>query len=204
MVILGACLTLRWLLIENDLAARAGVWLVLYAIKAVIEVVAGIYAMFYLLVAVNYRATEESIRDSQPRAFERDDVAVAYLCCDDIDVQAIETLAVLCRLTNLPLIVHDDSSNMGCRLGVDELINRLRARGGVDIRIVRRVHRDGGKPAAVNHLTEILPPNAAFLLLCDSDSYLPPNVTALNRALEMFSEPNVAIVQFPQQGPHDA
>jgi len=190
----------HWFATLNGLDHRYGVWLWVYGVKAGVESVGSVFVMFYILVALRYRsrAVDPRVSDGPNSAWS--EVAVLYLCCDDLQEAALETLARFCTQTSARLVVHDDSSSAAARLAVDRLCDRLRFRFDVDVEILRRPARGGGKPGAVNHAVQALGSTVDFVLLCDSDSFLPPADTSLERALACFREPGIAVVQFRNTG----
>jgi cellulose synthase/poly-beta-1,6-N-acetylglucosamine synthase-like glycosyltransferase len=208
---IGAVLALailngHWFAFMNGLDRRHGVWLWVYGIKAGVEFVGSVFAMFYMLVALTYRPRAAAPSDADGCCSPWSKVAVLYLCCDDLQEAALETLARFCARTSARLVVHDDSGSGGARLGVDRLCDSLRLRFRIDVAILRRPARAGGKPGAVNYAVEALGPTVDFILLCDSDSSLPTDDRSLEGALAYFSEPGVAIVQFRNIGvaaPHE-
>ncbi len=188
-------LDLYWLLSLNALSGRHGLWFSVYVVKAAIEFVASVYAIFYVLVAVAYcAAPDEGEKPAVNSA--RADISIVYLCCDDFDPDALQNLAEFSACTGCRLLVHDDSALEQSRKDVNEMVGRLQANHLSDVQVLRRGDREGGKPGAVNHVLQNLPPSTEYLLLCDSDSYLFAGEEALGKALAMFVEPSVAIVQF--------
>ena len=190
----------HWFATLNGLGNRYGVWLWVYGLKAGVECVSSVFAMFYILVALTYRpvAPEPGINDG-PRS-DWSKVAILYLCCDDLQEAALETLAQFCSQAGARLVVHDDSSTAAARLEVEQVCDRLRFRFDLDVEVLRRPVRGGGKPGAVNHAVEALGSRVDFVLLCDSDSFLPVAGASLDRALAYFSDPRIAAVQFRNIG----
>ena len=179
----------------NSLWSRpSNFWTTTYYVKTSIEVVASAYAVFYLLVAWYYRMPVHSRGGARwPR--QQPSIYGAYLCCDDLDVQALESMVAFCGRDTLRLLVHDDSSTPSARAQVDEVVQRFRQAYRRDIQVLRRVDRSGGKPGALNNIIEQLPAEVEYLLLCDSDSFL-LDENLLAKALPYFDEPDVALIQF--------
>jgi cellulose synthase/poly-beta-1,6-N-acetylglucosamine synthase-like glycosyltransferase len=174
-------------------------WCLAYSTKLIIECVASCFAVFYLLVAAYYRPPQTQHADGAIFTAASTAIAVAYLCCDDIDPEAFDNVVCFCARHNLALYVHDDSTALASRNGVDLAVERLSAKYRKVIHVLRRSVRAGGKPGAVNNLVNHLGRNTDLLLLCDSDSFLlAPDL--LNHAVPQFRDPNVALVQFRNIG----
>jgi GT2 family glycosyltransferase len=121
-------------------------------------------------------------------------LGIVYLCCDDLDPEALASLARLRYRGRLHLIVHDDSPTPSGRAAVDAAVARLRPRGRCEVRVLRRPRREGGKAGAVNYVLEQTAHLYAFFLLCDNDSTaLDPRT--VERALPYFADERVAVVQ---------
>lgn len=208
-------------------------WTVVYFIKTVIEVAVAAFLAFYVLVAWRYRAprqrrqgfcagsVDSPIRDdaSEPSTAaatgelrccgalsQASRTAVVYLCCDDLDVLALESIVTMVGGTGIDVIVHDDSREPAARREVDAVVADLRGRSGLPIEVIRRANRVGGKPGAVNGLIERLDPNIEYIVLCDSDSFFYDSSWP-ELILPLFSDPQLAIVQCRNVGhvvPEDA
>jgi len=171
---------------------------ILYWMKTGIETIACGYAVFYLTVACTYR--RPGIRDGTTRSQQYyPNVAIAYLCCDDLDGAALSNIAAVCEKYQSRLIVHDDSGSEENRARVDRLVGDIADQHAHPIRLLRRPVKNGGKPGAVNHIVGQLLPDVEFLLICDSDSHLPTS-DFLEDALSHFQSPDVALVQFHNRG----
>jgi cellulose synthase/poly-beta-1,6-N-acetylglucosamine synthase-like glycosyltransferase len=119
-------------------------------------------------------------------------VGILYLCCGDLDREAVDSLRRLRHDGPLEFFVHDDLP------GGDPRVDALRAAaavdGGIPLHVLRRPTRDGAKPAAINYVLEQLADRCDFLLLCDNDSIaLDPD--ALGHLLAPMADPRTAIVQ---------
>ena len=174
-----------------------GPWLPVYLVKLGIELIASSFATFYLLVAACYRPPGNS---QPPQVFKNiaDRLAVAYLCCDDLDENALHSLVDFCARTGTRLVIHDDSKSEENRSFVDQVGSEINKRYP-RVQILRRPDRSGGKPGAVNNLVKHLAPEIRYLLLCDSDSLL-LDQDLLEHTLAMFDDPQVALVQFRNTG----
>jgi len=95
-------------------------------------------------------------RPSPPSARLEDNppVGIVYLCCDDLDPEALASLARLRYRGRLHLIVHDDSPTPEGRAAVYAAVARLAPRGRCGVRVPRRPRREGGKAGAVNGVLE--------------------------------------------------
>ena len=193
------CLDLHWLLSLNALGGRTGLWFWVYTLKAAIELLASVYAVFYLLVALSYRPKHDESGTLVAGA-SSGNTCVVYLCCDDFDLEAVDSIALFCVLTGCSFLIHDDSSSEYIRRRVDDAVARFRADCRLEVQLLRNHHPKGGKPGAVNHAVQALKPSVDYLLLCDSDSHLLLGAAAFQKAFLMFADPAVAIVQFRNCG----
>lgn len=175
-----------------------GFWCAVYYVKTGIEVVAGGYVIFYMLVACGYSKPFHS-RQTYSSKKQYTNIAVAYFCCDDLDLRALENIVESCVRYQTSLLIHDDSVSTECRTELDKIVTSLQQKYSLDFQTIRRSRRVGGKPGAINNLMLHLSPDIEFLLLCDSDSFLPQN-NFLEEALSYFNSPEVAVVQFRNTG----
>lgn len=162
-----------------------------FILKTMIEVIAGLYAALYLAVAVSYRRPETA---PSTQSGDHPDIAVVYLCCDDLDAAAIETIAERCAEAAVSLWVHDDSSQKRSQAQVDATAAQMAFKFGIQVSVLRRPTRGGGKPAALNNVVSKLPECIRYILVCDSDTYLYSR--SVFAAARYFDEPDVALVQF--------
>ena len=121
-------------------------------------------------------------------------MAILYLCCDDLDIEALESLAKLHYDGTLYLIIHDDSKSHSTRVQVDATAQRLRGQKKWEVMVLRRPLREGGKPGALNYVLEQTAHLYEYFLLCDNDSTAQDCLT-IEKALPYFQDENVAIVQ---------
>jgi membrane glycosyltransferase len=183
----------------NNLWSRPrDIWAAIYFAKSSIEIVASGFSIFYILVALTYRKPIVIRRKAKPTKTHRH-IAIAYLCCEDMDRMALQSIIETGVRYSARLLLHDDSNSEKSREIVDETVKKLENHYATSIRVLRRPHRVGGKPGAVNNVLRNLPSNIEFLLLCDNDSFLPHN-DFLDQALSYFNNPEVAIVQFRNLG----
>lgn len=183
----------------NDVLTRPrDMWAAIYLAKSGIEIVASGFVLFYVLVALTYRKPF-AIRQTVKPAKTKRRIAIAYLCCEDMDRMALQSIVESGVRYSAHLVLHDDSNSEESRKMVDEVVKVLEDYYAISIPVLRRSDRSGGKPGAVNNVLRNLPSNIEFLLLCDNDSFLPHN-DFLNQALSYFNVPEVAIVQFRNVG----
>jgi cellulose synthase/poly-beta-1,6-N-acetylglucosamine synthase-like glycosyltransferase len=183
----------------NDVLSRPrGVWAAIYFSKSGIEIVASGFAIFYILVAVTYRKPDAIHRMAKPTN-KHSHIAIAYLCCEDMDQMALQSVVECGVKHSAHLLLHDDSNSKESREMVNAAVKGLEDHYSVSIQVLRRPHRVGGKPGAVNNILPNLPPSVEFLLLCDNDSFLSHD-DFLDKALTYFDVPEVAIVQFRNLG----
>lgn len=181
---------IAWALRAANLTA---IQLTVLGLRTSVEMMASIYAVSFLIVAIGYALAPE-LGSAPRRRKSRSTVGVIYLCADDLEVDALESLLQLEHEGELVLVVHDDSRKHDERKKVDETIDRLRGTTEREILLLRRDDRCGGKPGAVNHAMERTRGRFDFILLCDSDStVLDP--TILSGALGRFADDKVAAVQ---------
>lgn len=175
-----------------------GMWALVYFAKTSIETIASVFAVFYILVALSYQKPITSRCETNPTK-KYPHIAIAYLCCNDLEYDALQSIVASGAQHLTPLVLHDDSSSDESRATVDTAVKVLREEYAQPIRILRRQNRVGGKPGAINNILHNLPPDIEFLLLCDSDSFLPDS-NFLGGALSYFRNPKVALVQFRNLG----
>lgn len=195
---LGAALILGtvWVLgcqLHGVLTEGWGASTVVHFLMILLEIIFLTYAAFYLIAALSYRApSSRSLPSTLPAG--RTDIAVAYLCCDDLDAEALHSIVTSFGEVGCPIVVHDDSMPGVGRAAVDALVGHLRRLSTCEITVLRRADRSGGKPGAVNHVIGSLPVHVAYLVLADSDSFFfGPEL--LMRSLPLFADPAVAVVQ---------
>jgi cellulose synthase/poly-beta-1,6-N-acetylglucosamine synthase-like glycosyltransferase len=174
------------------------VWGTIYFAKTGIETIASVFAIFYILVALFYRKPTTIYHVAKP-VKDHPRIAIAYLCCDDMEHEALQSIVESSARYLAYVVLHDDSRSNESRAMVDMTVKALQDKYAIPIHVLRRSHRVGGKPGAVNNVMQNLPSDIEFLLLCDNDSFLPHN-NFFEQALSYFDEPEVAIVQFRNIG----
>jgi hypothetical protein len=174
----------------------------LWGAKIALETLASFYLISNIFKAVAYvrqRARERRRPVSHPRTERLPSVGLVYLCCDDLDVKALESLCTVRYMGPLFIVVHDDSRAPEVRERVDRAVADLEDRHGRPITLLRRPARRGGKPGAVNFALERAGWLFPYFVLFDNDSIvLQPDF--LPQALAAFEDPQVAAVQFRSRG----
>ncbi len=173
-------------------------WTFIYCVKTVIEVVASLFTIFYFFVAIHYTPAR-SYSNSLSHSGNYPNVLIVYLCCDDANEQALESILTAYATSPIAIWIHDDSTTEQARFDVDEMVRRFRNTYQQDISVLRRSNRSGGKPSAINNVIDNLPSAIEYLLLCDSDSFFPAS-DFLEIPMNYFSDPRVALVQFRNIG----
>jgi hypothetical protein len=168
-------------------------WAILI-IKTAVELTASTYGIAFLMSALAFLVMREEsdrrcLRSAQPS------VGIVYLCCDDVDWSALESLRSLSYPGRLFLVIQDDSVDERSRGTVDLMASRLATQRDWDVRVLRRPARTGGKAGAVNHALEHTAHLYDYFLLCDNDStVLVPDT--IQRGLEYMESSDIAGVQF--------
>lgn len=173
---------------------------VIYFVLRLIEGVIAIYAICFVIASFRYlilytrpqRTNAPTEPDQWPRA------AIVYLCCGDLDNEAMRSLGRLEYPGRLLHILHDDSDDPEARHRVDELVVRLRAQDGVEWRVLRRPQKGGGKPGALQYILDATADEHDVFLLADNDSRA-PDPLVLRRAIPALMQDGVACVQFRNQ-----
>src|SRR6266403_2546643 len=165
----------------------------LLAFKTLVEVGSSYYGFAFLFMAGAYLFTREGENEfkhvEQPAP-----VGLIYLCCNDLDRDALFSLASLNYRGKLHLVVHDDSVSATQRKEVDQAVQELRRRTEYEVLLLRRPTKEGGKAGVTNYVLAQTAHLFEYFLLCDNDSTaLDPR--AIEKALPYFEDPKVAIVQ---------
>jgi cellulose synthase/poly-beta-1,6-N-acetylglucosamine synthase-like glycosyltransferase len=166
--------------------------LAVIAVKTAVEIGASSYGFTFLFSSVLYLAAREPRRVPTVLS-ERPPVGIVYLCCNDFDAGALESLTTLRYGGRLVLVIHDDSAP-AAHATIDAEVERLRAVAGVEILLLRRPVREGGKPGALNYVLAETGDLYESFLLCDNDSTT-VDEHAIERAMAYMADPSVAVVQ---------
>ena len=162
-------------------------------VKTAVELIASSYGIAFLIGAVTYVVMREGV--PKPLSAREPAVGIVYLCCDDADWSALESLTLLSYTGRLSLIIHDDSRSRESRHKVDRFALDLARRGSWEVRVLRRFEKSGGKAGAVNYVLSQTAHLYDYFLLCDNDStVLDPDT--IQRALTYLETPSVGAVQF--------
>jgi cellulose synthase/poly-beta-1,6-N-acetylglucosamine synthase-like glycosyltransferase len=200
---------LAYLFVVNGIIGPVNAWTVVLVAKVLIEVAASVFAVFYLLVALLYKAPTlhlaeaseltTSTKDGTRRLVTPKRIAIVYLCCNDLDKEAVESI-LSCRYESLvKLIIHDDSTNHQYASEVTQFIEEMRGKYSTEIILVRRSARTGGKPGALNNVFTRYHKDFDYFFICDSDSYI-TDPDFLNKSLPYFRDSGVALVQLRNLG----
>jgi GT2 family glycosyltransferase len=174
---------------------HAGSWVVLVA-KTAVELVASAFGIGFLMSAFAFLFMRDSRDlDVPPDSASKPSIGIVYLCCDDADWSALESLTRLSYDGPLRLFIHDDSRSDGSRAEVDRMAARLAVLRPWEVEVLRRAERSGGKAGAVNYVLKHTRHLYEFFLLCDNDSTVIDPDT-IQRALEHTDPADVATVQF--------
>ena len=99
----------------------------------------------------------------------------------------------------LRIIVHDDSSNLDERKKVNETVSELAKRYVLDMVVLRRGNREGGKPGALNYILGKIPESFEWMLVCDNDS-MSMDADWYVKVSSDLRDPSLACVQFRNVG----
>ncbi len=171
--------------------------LLLYG-KLTAEIVFSFPAATMAMVALVYlfqrRGADTAGTPAEPREPDTPTptVAVVYLCCGDLDHQALESLRGLRAPGRLLLVLHDDLA--GGDPAVDRLRPSLEADPRFELLLLNRPEKTGGKPGALNYVLGELEGIADFTLICDNDS-VAVDPDCIHRLLERLRDPSIAIAQ---------
>jgi hypothetical protein len=77
-------------------------------------------------------------RGDRPAAATGPSVGIIYLCCDDADWSALESLTRLSYPGPLRLVIHDDSRDAAARSAVDRMAARLSQLREWEVQVLRR------------------------------------------------------------------
>lgn len=161
-------------------------------LKTVVEIGASSYGFSFLFGSICYLALREPERVHR-ELLEQPAVGIVYLCCNDFDAEALESLTRLRYGGTVYLVVHDDSAP-AAHAAIDAAVERLRAGTEIEILLLRRPVRDGGKPGALNYVLAETGHLYECFLLCDNDSTA-VDEDAIEKAMAYMASPGVAVVQ---------
>uniref|UniRef100_UPI0025BCCA86 glycosyltransferase n=1 Tax=Halomonas sp. TaxID=1486246 RepID=UPI0025BCCA86 len=188
--------------LHNRLVGVEATFVVLFFIlfKALIEIWCSLYAGYFVFISLHYLAT---VGKREPDSYDTNancpSLAIVYLCCEDVEPDCLETLCKTKTSGAFKVIVHDDSKDPSEKIRVDETAQRLSHKYDVDIEVLRRGNREGGKPGAMNYVLERIPESFEWMLLCDNDSMSMDDQWYLKVSQEL-KDPKLACVQFRNVG----
>lgn len=196
---------LAYLSVVNGIIGPINSWTIVLVTKVLIEVVASIFAIFYLFVALLYitpapnLGTSELIKDNNRKLMTPKRIGIIYLCCNDLHRNSAESI-LSCRYEHLvKLIVHDDSTNHECILEVTQFVEEMQKKYNTEIILMRRLAKKGGKPGALNNVFVKYYKDFDYFFICDSDSYI-IDPDFLNKSMPRFKDSDVALVQLRNVG----
>jgi hypothetical protein len=99
----------------------------LLAFKTLVEAGSSYYGFAFLFMAVAYIFRREEPNDSKP-VENPPPVGLIYLCCNDLDRDALFSLASLTYRGKLHFVIHDDSVSSVQRREVEQAVQELRQR----------------------------------------------------------------------------
>ncbi len=171
-------------------------WLLLLAGKTGIELVAGTLGIGFAVSAVTFVCMRDVDAPSPRTTLRRlPEVGIVYLCCDDADWSALESLTRITYEGPIHLVIHDDSRQPSARAAVDQMAARLMIARAWDVHVLRRPDKSGGKAGAVNYALDQTAHLYEFFLLCDNDSTI-VDPGAIQDGLVAIDAPEIAGVQF--------
>lgn len=171
----------------------AAAWATLI-IKTAVELIASTYGIAFVMSALAFLSMREE-SDRRCIGSSRPPVGIVYLCCDDVDWSALDSLTSLSYPGPLVLVIQDDSVDERSRGLIQRLASELAMRRDWDVRVLRRPARVGGKAGAVNYVLEQTAHLYEYFLLCDNDStVLDPDT--IQRGLGYLESSDVAGAQF--------
>ncbi len=169
--------------------------------KTAVELIASAYGIAFAASAIAFVAMRPPLRPTSA-ACSLPPIGILYLCCDDADWSALESLAQLSYGGPLAVVIHDDSRDPAHREDVERMACQLRASRAWDVQVLRRQDKRGGKAGAVNYALAQTAHAYEYFVLCDNDStILAPDT--LERALPYMDVSSVGVVQFRSVPVHD-
>jgi cellulose synthase/poly-beta-1,6-N-acetylglucosamine synthase-like glycosyltransferase len=170
--------------------------------KAVVEIWCSLYAGYFIFISLYYLAT--IVRNDARRKTPSDianypALAIVYLCCEDLERDCLESLCRTKTKGTLRIIVHDDSQDVVEQEKVDNAVVRFSEEYNVDVVVLRRGNREGGKPGAMNYVLDKIPESFEWVLICDNDSRAMDPAWFTKIACELQDE-TLACVQFRNSG----
>jgi len=155
-----------------------------------------VYAVFATIAAFRYWRLPIPAEPTAPPPGPIDPIpaAVIYLCCGDLDEEALRSLSRLRYPGPLIRIVHDDSTDSLDQERVDAAVAAVAVETGSHWRVLRRADHGGGKPGALNYVLRETAGEHEVFLLADNDSAADDS-DLLTRIVPQFGDASVAGVQ---------
>jgi hypothetical protein len=170
--------------------------------KAAVEVWCSLYAGYFIFISLYFLASVGKNNSAPKAATLNSDcpsLAIVYLCCDDIDRDCLDSLCRTKTHGKLRIIVHDDSHEPAEQEKVDNVVKQLSEEYNLDMAVLRRGNREGGKPGALNYILAKIPESFEWMLVCDNDSMAMDPAWYLKVSSEL-QNPELACVQFRNVG----
>lgn len=170
--------------------------------KAAVEIWCSLYAGYFVFISFYYLATVGRDKKNDKLAGIESTcppLVIVYLCCNDIDEDCLESLCRTETSGKLKIIVHDDSVSENEQKKVDEITAGLSKKYGLDMGVLRRGNREGGKPGALNYVLGLIPESFEWMLICDNDS-MATDPLWYRRVAHDLIDPSLGIVQFRNVG----
>lgn len=121
--------------------------------------------------------------------------AIIYLCCGDLEYEALAGLSQLKYDGPLIHILHDDSEDAHECKAVDAAVADMQKRFGVYWLVLRRFDKGGGKSAVTNYVLDQTSADHDLFLLADNDSFA-HDPQLLMKAVPFFDDDSIGVIQF--------
>ena len=166
----------------------------IFLFKLPIELASSVYCISFLLLGITYLFLRQQPTTKKEHTY-KPPVGIIYLCYNDLDQEALKSLMSLSYDGKIFLIIHDDSIDPSVNAETDRIAQRMSLiNESINIRVLRRKHKTGGKAGAMNYVLEKSAHLYDYFILCDNDSaILQPDI--IERSLPYFENPDLAIVQ---------
>ena len=164
-----------------------------------------VYAVVAAIAAFRYwRLSIPTLpKGAPPGPIDPVPAAVIYLCCGDLEEEALRSLSRLRYPGPLLRIVHDDSTDPLDQERVDNAVEVVAAETGSHWRVLRRADHGGGKPGALNYVLRETAGEHEVFLLADNDSSA-DDPDLLTRIVPQFGDASIAGVQLRNRSIRDA
>jgi cellulose synthase/poly-beta-1,6-N-acetylglucosamine synthase-like glycosyltransferase len=171
----------------------------IFLFKLPIELASSVYCISFLLLGITYLFLRQQPTTKKEHTY-KPPVGIIYLCYNDLDQEALKSLMSLSYDGKIFLIIHDDSIDPSVNAETDRIAQRMSLiNESINIRVLRRKHKTGGKAGAMNYVLEKSAHLYDYFILCDNDStILQPDI--IERSLPYFENPDLAIVQYRSLG----